>query len=131
MNAIRTDEEWFSIINECRSSGLPDKSWCREHGISPSSFYYNIRRLRKLACGIPEAKSRDVVAVTQEVVPLQVSDSPGNEVINSYAVPTPSQSHEGNVSVIFIECNGITVTCKKDVSLTTICNVIQALRAEC
>lgn len=50
----RTDEEWMDLIQECRSSGLSDKSWCEEHHIHTSSFYYQIRRLRKMACKIPE-----------------------------------------------------------------------------
>ena len=29
----RSDEEWLNIIKECRTSGLPDKTWCLDHGI--------------------------------------------------------------------------------------------------
>lgn len=50
----RTDEEWMNLIQECRSSGLSDKCWCEEHHIHTSNFYYQIRRLRKMACEIPE-----------------------------------------------------------------------------
>lgn len=53
-NPRRTDEEWLSLIQECRSSGLSDKCWCEEHHIHTSNFYYQIRRLRKKACTIPE-----------------------------------------------------------------------------
>lgn len=31
----RTDEEWLTLIQECRASGLADKQWCEEHGICP------------------------------------------------------------------------------------------------
>lgn len=41
----RTDEEWLSLIQECRSSGLTDKQWCEAHQICPSNFYYQIKRL--------------------------------------------------------------------------------------
>ena len=40
----RTDEEWLSLIQECRLSGLTDKQWCEAHQICPSNFYYQIRR---------------------------------------------------------------------------------------
>ena len=50
----RTDQEWMSLINECRTSGLSDKQWCEEHHIHPSNFYYQIRRLRENACEIPD-----------------------------------------------------------------------------
>ena len=36
----RTDEEWLSLIQECRLSGLTDKQWCEAHQICPSNFYY-------------------------------------------------------------------------------------------
>ena len=35
------------MIQECRSSGLTDKDWCREHGVSGNSFYYNVKKLKK------------------------------------------------------------------------------------
>lgn len=66
----RTDEEWMNLIQECRSSGLSDRVWCAEHRIHTSNFYYHIRRLRKLACEIPESSSvsaspkQEVVRVT-------------------------------------------------------------------
>ena len=39
----RTDEEWLSLIQECRLSGLTDKQWCETHQICPSNFYYKIQ----------------------------------------------------------------------------------------
>ena len=40
----RTDEEWLSLIQECRLSGLTDKQWCETHQICPSNFYYQIQK---------------------------------------------------------------------------------------
>ena len=65
----RTDEEWLSLIQECRSSGLSDKCWCEEHHIHTSNFYYQIRRLRKKACTIPEP-IHSTFSGRQEVVQL-------------------------------------------------------------
>ncbi len=65
-----TDEEWMSLIRECRSSGLSDKCWCEEHHIAISNFYYQIRKFRKLACEIPEpmhpspAKKQEIVQLS-------------------------------------------------------------------
>ena len=50
----RTDEEWLSLIHECRLSGLTDKQWCEAHQICPSNFYYQIQKFRKRVCEIPE-----------------------------------------------------------------------------
>ena len=50
----RTDQEWLDLIQECRTSGLTDKAWCEQQHIQRSNFYYQIRRLRKKACEIPD-----------------------------------------------------------------------------
>ena len=47
----RTEEDWFQLIQECRTSGLSDKEWCRQNNITNnitiSNFYYHIRQLTK------------------------------------------------------------------------------------
>ena len=43
---FRTEAEWLSIINTCRSSGLSDHEWCMNNDIAPSSFYHAIDRDR-------------------------------------------------------------------------------------
>lgn len=42
-------ERWTKIINECLASGMKKTAWCREHGISPKSFFYWQRILREEA----------------------------------------------------------------------------------
>lgn len=51
----RSNDEWMSLITQCRQSGLPDRTWCEQNGIPSSSFYNAVTRLRKQACDIPEA----------------------------------------------------------------------------
>ena len=70
----RTDEEWMNLIHECRASGLSDKNWCEEHQIPVSSFYYQVRRLRKMACEISPKK--DFITEKQpEIVELSFNDA--------------------------------------------------------
>lgn len=45
----RSLDEWMELVTECRQSGLTDTAWCTGHGISPSSFYNAVTRLRKKA----------------------------------------------------------------------------------
>ena len=63
----RTEQEWLSLIQECRSSGLTDKAWCDQHQIQRSNLYYHIRRLRDKACSIPESTAY-VIPMKQEIV---------------------------------------------------------------
>ena len=63
----RTDEEWLSLIQECRLSGLTDKQWCEAHQICPSNFYYQIQKFRKRACEIPESHSKTTLTAQGDI----------------------------------------------------------------
>ena len=54
----RSPDEWLQLIQECRRSGLTDRTWCEQHGILVSSFYNAVKRLRKKACDIPYVSHR-------------------------------------------------------------------------
>ena len=129
MKTVRSKDEWFSIIQECRTSGLPDKVWCREHGIPASSFYYNIRQFRKLAMEIPQSQSIEKpVAVVQEVVPLQFDEEVS--VQNAHSAEFQCRP-EGRAPSVCISTGEITVTCMPDVSTSLVCSIIQTLRTRC
>ena len=74
----RTADQWMDLVIQCRQSGLSDAAWCREHGISSSSFYNAVSRLRKKACSIPEPSNRnpgknvDPTSGTPDVVPIRI-----------------------------------------------------------
>ena len=68
MSTASNDDHWLKLITQCRSSGLTDRQWCIENGISVSTFYYHVRALRKKACEVPEAT--DTIMQKQEVVQI-------------------------------------------------------------
>ena len=76
----RTKEEWFSLIQECRKSGMTDAQWCLANGISRNTFNNAIKRLRKCSYAIPSRSPRDIYDLTssrQDVVKVDiVSDVP-------------------------------------------------------
>ena len=50
--AVRNEyraENWSALIRECNASGLSNREFCRQHGISEKSFYYWLRKLRHQA----------------------------------------------------------------------------------
>ena len=48
-------QQWVQIIRECQSSGMSNKEYCRQQGISEKSYYYWLRKLRKVAAeSIPQ-----------------------------------------------------------------------------
>jgi hypothetical protein len=42
----RSSEEWFSLIQECRTAGLAVRDFCGLKGVHPSNFYYWAKRLQ-------------------------------------------------------------------------------------
>ena len=48
-------QQWAQIIRECQGSGLSNKEYCRQQGISEKTYYYWLRELRSEAAeGIPQ-----------------------------------------------------------------------------
>ena len=70
-NKRRSLQEWASLIQECRTSGLSDLEWCKQHSIPFSTFYKKIATLRQKACDIPKAQHH-ASYIAQEVVPLEI-----------------------------------------------------------
>lgn len=75
------DEEkamlWQQRIQECMSSGLSVKRWCKENHVSPPSFYYWKNRLKKEA----KETSAKTMPVFVEVTPaasLQADSFPSS-----------------------------------------------------
>ena len=47
MKRAISQEQWKQRIVECRNSGVPVKEWCREQGISYSTYYRHEQALLK------------------------------------------------------------------------------------
>lgn len=74
-NVYRTKDEWFSIIQEARKSGMTDAQWCQLNGVNRDSFNSAIKRLRRCAYAIPDRKKQDIHDLTvtnQDVVKLDI-----------------------------------------------------------
>ena len=61
-------QQWTQIIRECQSSGLSNKEYCRQHGISEKSYYYWLRKLRSAAAeGMPQIVEIEPPAMEDKV----------------------------------------------------------------
>lgn len=59
-------QEWAAQIQNCRSSGLPVRAWCRQEGINASTYY---RWERELLTAADQAPCSAVPAVTFAELP--------------------------------------------------------------
>ena len=39
-------QQWEMVVQECAASGLSNREFCRQHGISEKTYYYWLRKLR-------------------------------------------------------------------------------------
>ncbi len=116
-------EDWFSVINECRNSGLSDRQWCHENDIAYSTFYYHMRRLKREACELPESTRTCTIPVKQEVVQLTF-DNP----LDTYE---PKQIESAPSCAIMLQVNNVTLHISNHASATVISNTISALQGLC
>ena len=49
MQITALDYEWQKRIEEARASGLTAHAWCTENNIPISTFYYHLRRIRRMS----------------------------------------------------------------------------------
>lgn len=123
----RTDDEWLSIINECRTSGCPDKAWCQEHNITLSTFYYQIRRLRKKACCIPGPVNSSVKK--QEVVQLDFSAQDAR--LSPSVLPLPEIEPAKIETAVRITFHGIQIEITNAAANDTVYHTLSALQRLC
>ena len=103
---FKTDQEWLDVIQSCRTSGMTDKDWCRSNGISQTSLYRHINRLRKKDYAIPE-HGRVQLDKGHEVVPVEFDKI--TELDPKY-VRLSSEVRNDDVSVSEIASSGVHVT---------------------
>lgn len=44
-------QQWGQIVQQCRESGLSNRDFCRQNGITEKTYYYWLRKLRMTAAG--------------------------------------------------------------------------------
>ena len=66
-------DDQIRLIQECRNSGLSDYQWCSLNGISHSTFYRWVTKLRTETC-TPVPSKVIPVSEKQEVVKLEIME---------------------------------------------------------
>ena len=126
----RSLDEWMKLVTECRQSGLTDAAWCTEHGISPSSFYNAVTRLRKRACQIPDpvgkANTLDFTFHKQDVVQIAIEPetSPAELLPNA----RNRSMYLDNSHTIEIEAKGLLIRMNNNVQPVLLKVLMNALK---
>lgn len=65
-------QEWAKIIQECEASGLSNKEFCEQNGVSIKSYYYWLRKLREAAMHQNQPSLVQLTSTTDECNSLQI-----------------------------------------------------------
>lgn len=131
----RSQDEWLQLIQECRRSGLSDRTWCEQHGILVSSFYNAVKRLRKKACDIPYVSNRRTYALDltsankQEAVQIDICPDPYPEAVPSAKQMCPAV-HLDNSHTLELVMDNVSLKVSNSVDPYLLQQVIRMLRSE-
>lgn len=97
MYAKYTKQQKIDMIMQCRNSGLSDYQWCKQNGISSSSFYNWTQQLKRAGEILPDVASKDLYKATakQDVVKLEIIDD-----ISLPVVPDSTSEQSSPVEII-------------------------------
>ena len=66
-------QNWAMVIQECSNSGLSNREFCRQRGISEKTFYYWLRKLRgQMAdAAVPQLVQLEPVTEPEDLLQIQ------------------------------------------------------------
>lgn len=126
---FKTDQEWFDFIQRCRTSGMNDKDFCRDQGISRTSLYRHIRKLKEKAYELPEKYEHK-----HEVVEVKVCDvlPAASEDTTAMAVKEECEDKlKRKESRIHITCGDFHVDIDEGVDKSTLRDTLSILQKIC
>lgn len=130
MSKRRSLEEQYELVLECRKSGLTDREWCFRKGISQSTFYQWLKKLRDQACyKIPETESGNLELSNiqkQDVVKLDMYPEKQNYEKPTLNPTTCSSTYER--PAITIEIEGIRLSVENYTDPTLLAQTLKIIR---
>lgn len=103
-------QEWADNFRDQKASGLSIVSWCKENNIGSGSYYYWLKKLRKVAIEqFPERLEETTF------VPIQVPS----------IVPNAADANAN--SVIIIRKGEVSIELNNDTPLSTITSILEVL----
>ncbi len=143
MQLNATEQKWFDLIQEARSSGLSDKAWCLQNHVPSSTFYYHVHKLRSIVADLPAARSTMAPEI-HEVVRVEILDEDDQGLpVSSYKKdpvivqddpiiePDNNSTPKNSGFSARLQVENFTVDISNSASERIILSVIKALKQSC
>jgi len=102
-------QQWMEIIRECRSSGQPVRSWCREHDVNEKRYYYWLKKVT-----LPNMSES-----SHQIVPLKIEELKPETIVSSQS------------AAIVIRLNSAVVEIQNGATNSVIENTLRAIKNLC
>ena len=126
---FKSDDELFEVIQRCRTSGMTDKEWCKANGMSQTSFYRYIKRLKEKSYEIPAHFGYE----THQVVPIQIvqDEQSSSSSVKSNKDVTIQHAVSTDQSGIHISCGNFLIDIDANSDLNTLRDTLIILQDIC
>ena len=109
--------QWEPIITECKNSGLPVATWCRENNVDKQKFYYWQRRLRAAVFG----------ETTTDAPNFKPPAVPNKKKTTIVELPTPIIEPISTQASIVLHIKGCTIEVNNNVTPELIATIMQVM----
>ena len=112
-------EEWRKLIYDCRNSGQTIRTWCKEHHISPQTYYRWQR-------AVWDAGTQNLLERSKRQSAMKQDET---AIFAECPLPTPVQS--APAAAVIIRLDTVTLEIQNGVSPETVETVLRAVKALC
>lgn len=117
MKRAISQEQWKQRIVACRNSGVPVKEWCREQGISYSTYYHHEQALLK---GAQDSSNIPISEQAPQTLPVPFVDV-------SEMCQTTSKTHTDSI-VIQVSAPGFKLKVTGEAAMKALKEIERVLR---
>ncbi len=129
-NIRRSNAEWEELIKDCKSCGLSDREWMKQHHISSSSFYKKLHELYGEISNVPVARKRlPEIAETHEIVELNIGEE--SKSLQKIAPITESINTVRSEAAVTVRMGSYSIEIGNQAEAETIRNTMLALSSIC
>ena len=117
---------WLNVIHECRASGLTNRDWCEQNGISLKSYYYWIAKFRKLA--LEELPRKEYASALPGLAAQNLPASTSDTFVEIPAVSSDAELANASVPAAVLKNGSISIELYNNASESFLCTLLKVVQ---